>query len=78
MAAELLNLFRGIETADVSGKRVLIRADLNVPMSGGRSPMRPESKGSCPHFKTFSAAARRLSSCLTSGGQTESRSRNIR
>ena len=77
MAAELLDLFRGIETADVSGKRVLF-ADLNVPMSGGRSPMRPESKGSCPHFKTFSAAARRLSSCLTSGGQTESRSRNIR
>ena len=36
MAAELLNLFRSIETADVSGKRVLIRADLNVPMSGGQ------------------------------------------
>ena len=36
MAAELLDSFRGIETADVSGKRVLIRADLNVPMSGGQ------------------------------------------
>src|SRR5271166_3578100 len=36
MAAELLDSFRSIETADVSGKRVLIRADLNVPMSGGQ------------------------------------------
>ena len=34
MAAELLNSFKGIASADVSGKRVLIRADLNVPMSG--------------------------------------------
>ena len=36
MTAELLDSFRSIETADVSGKRVLIRADLNVPMSGGQ------------------------------------------
>lgn len=32
--AELLGNFKGIETVDVAGKRVLIRADLNVPMSG--------------------------------------------
>jgi len=36
MAAELLDSFKGIASADVSGKRVLIRADLNVPMSGGQ------------------------------------------
>ena len=35
MTAELLSSFRSITDADVSGKRVLIRADLNVPMSGG-------------------------------------------
>ncbi len=35
MTAELLDSFRSIATADVAGKRVLIRADLNVPMSGG-------------------------------------------
>jgi phosphoglycerate kinase len=27
---------RSVETADVSGKRVLVRADLNVPLDGGR------------------------------------------
>lgn len=32
--AELHENFRKIESVDVSGKRVLIRADLNVPMSG--------------------------------------------
>jgi phosphoglycerate kinase len=32
--AELLDNFKSIATIDVSGKRVLIRADLNVPMSG--------------------------------------------
>ncbi len=36
MTAELLDSFRSIATADVAGKRVLIRADLNVPMSGGQ------------------------------------------
>ncbi len=36
MTAELLDLFNNIANADVSGKRVLIRADLNVPMSGGQ------------------------------------------
>src|SRR5271166_1784541 len=36
MAAELLDSFKGIASADISGKRVLIRADLNVPMSGGQ------------------------------------------
>ena len=35
MTAELLNSIKSIATADVAGKRVLIRADLNVPMSGG-------------------------------------------
>ena len=35
MTAELLNSFNSIANADVAGKRVLIRADLNVPMSGG-------------------------------------------
>jgi phosphoglycerate kinase len=34
MTAELLESLGNIETADVSGKRVLIRTDLNVPMSG--------------------------------------------
>src|SRR5271166_4579862 len=32
--AELLDNFKSIATVDVSGKRVLIRTDLNVPMSG--------------------------------------------
>jgi phosphoglycerate kinase len=36
MTAELLDSFNNIANADVSGKRVLIRADLNVPMSGGQ------------------------------------------
>ena len=36
MTAELLNSFKSIANADVSGKRVLIRTDLNVPMSGGQ------------------------------------------
>ena len=36
MTAELLNSFNSISNADVAGKRVLIRADLNVPMSGGQ------------------------------------------
>ena len=36
MTAELLNSFNNIANADVAGKRVLIRADLNVPMSGGQ------------------------------------------
>jgi len=35
MTAELLDSFKSIATADVAGKRVLIRADLNVPMAGG-------------------------------------------
>ncbi len=35
MTAELLDSFKSIAAADVAGKRVLIRADLNVPMSGG-------------------------------------------
>ena len=35
MKAELLKSFNNIANADVAGKRVLIRADLNVPMSGG-------------------------------------------
>jgi phosphoglycerate kinase len=36
MTAELLDSFNNIANADVAGKRVLIRADLNVPMSGGQ------------------------------------------
>jgi phosphoglycerate kinase len=32
--AELRNTFRSIETADVKGKRVIVRTDLNVPMAG--------------------------------------------
>jgi phosphoglycerate kinase len=32
--AELLDNFKSIESVDVQGKRVLIRTDLNVPMSG--------------------------------------------
>ena len=36
MTAELLNSFNNIANANVAGKRVLIRADLNVPMSGGQ------------------------------------------
>ena len=36
MTAELLDSFNSIANADVAGKRVLIRADLNVPMSGGQ------------------------------------------
>ena len=35
MTADLLKSFNSIANADVAGKRVLIRADLNVPMSGG-------------------------------------------
>lgn len=35
MTADLLDSIKSIATADVAGKRVLIRADLNVPMSGG-------------------------------------------
>ena len=31
-----MTLPRSVETADVSGKRVLVRADLNVPLEGGR------------------------------------------
>ena len=31
-----MRLPRSIETADVAGKRVLVRADLNVPLAGGR------------------------------------------
>ena len=34
MTAELLDSLKSVSTADVGGKRVLIRADLNVPMSG--------------------------------------------
>jgi phosphoglycerate kinase len=33
--AELLDNFKSITEVDVSGKRVLVRTDLNVPMSGG-------------------------------------------
>ena len=32
--AELLDNFKSIESVDVQGKRILIRTDLNVPMSG--------------------------------------------
>src|SRR5579883_289872 len=32
--AELIDNFKSIETVDVAGKRVIVRADLNVPMSG--------------------------------------------
>jgi len=31
-----MRLPRSVETADVAGKRVLVRADLNVPLDGGR------------------------------------------
>ncbi len=31
-----MRLPRSVETADVTGKRVLVRADLNVPLDGGR------------------------------------------
>ena len=31
-----MSLPRSIETADVAGKRVLVRADLNVPLEDGR------------------------------------------
>ncbi|HET8741776.1 MAG TPA: phosphoglycerate kinase [Gaiella sp.] len=31
-----MRLPRSVETADVAGKRVLVRADLNVPLEGGR------------------------------------------
>jgi len=34
MTGQLLDSLRSVASADVSGKRVLIRADLNVPMSG--------------------------------------------
>lgn len=34
--SELLSRMRGIEDADVAGKRVLVRADLNVPMKDGQ------------------------------------------
>ena len=30
-----MRLPRSVETADVEGKRVLVRADLNVPLDGG-------------------------------------------
>ena len=31
-----MRLPRSVETADVAGKRVLVRADLNVPLEDGR------------------------------------------
>src|SRR5881397_1710237 len=31
-----MRLPRSVETADVAGKRVLVRADLNVPLADGR------------------------------------------
>ena len=34
--SDLLSRMRGIEDADVAGKRVLVRADLNVPMKDGQ------------------------------------------
>ena len=38
--------FRTLDDADVSGKRVLLRVDLNVPIENGRSPTRRASSAS--------------------------------
>lgn len=36
MVADITSKMKGIDAADVAGKRVLVRADLNVPLSDGR------------------------------------------
>ena len=43
-----VRLPRSVRDADVAGKRVLVRADLNVPLEDGRSPTTPASALRCP------------------------------
>ena len=45
-----MRLPRSVETADVEGKRVLVRADLNVPLEAARSPT---TRGSGPRLPTL-------------------------
>ena len=45
---------RSVETADVAGKRVLLRADLNVPLEDGLAvDLRALDAPQQPHPKSF-------------------------
>ncbi len=53
--AELLDNFKGIASVDVLGKRVLIRTDLNVPMSGSEVADATRIERLLPTLKELSA-----------------------
>ena len=61
---------RSVRDADVAGKRVLVRADLNVPLEDGGSPTTRGSAPRCRRCELCSTAAPPRSPCArTSGGR---------
>ena len=55
-----------VRNAPVEGRRVLVRADLNVPLDGGRSPTTPGSGRRCPRWSCCWKAGRPSCWCRTS------------
>ena len=65
-----MRLPRSVERAEVEGKAVLVRADLNVPLEGGGSPTTPASGRRCRRSGCCSnAAPTRCASARTSVGR---------
>jgi hypothetical protein len=58
-----LSVFRTLDDVDVAGKRVLVRADLNVPMEDARITDATRIERALANIREISEKKARLSSC---------------
>ena len=73
-----MTAFRTLDSADVKGKRVLLRVDLNVPMENGRSTDAPASSACCRRSARSPTRAAKSSCWRISAAPRAGRTRPIR
>ncbi len=73
-----MSQFRTLDSAEVKGKRVLLRVDLNVPMENGRVSDATRIERVLPTIRELSTRAPRSSCSPISAGRRAGRTRRIR